>query len=343
MSVLGAAAGLVDVRLPGHVLLAEARADLGPHLRDRIVGDAHRVGAHVGDEPHRLAHELDALVELLGHGHGAFHRESQLAGRLLLQGAGDEGRRCPPPLLAVLDRLDGEGRFPQGRGDAVGRLLVGDLELLALVLQQARLEGDLAVVGGVAEEGVDRPVLLGLEGGDLGIALADQAQGDGLHPPGGQAGVNDLPQEGADLVAHEAVEDAPGLLGVDLAQVEDAGPVDRLPHRLGRDLVEEDPLDLALLARDRLRHVPGDRLALAVGIRRQVDRVRPLRRSPEVGEDLALPADGHVAGHEVLVHVDAEFLRRQIADVPHARLHDEVAAEDLVDGRRLGRRLHDDE
>ena len=64
-------------------LLAVFLVDTAAGRRDRLVGEVHRVGAHVGDEA--------ALVEALGRAHGLPGREPQFAVRLLLQGAGGEG------------------------------------------------------------------------------------------------------------------------------------------------------------------------------------------------------------------------------------------------------------
>ena len=95
------------------------------------------------------------------------------------------------------------------------------------------------------------------------LPFDDEAGGHRLHPAGGQGGHDLLPQHRADLVAVEAVEDAPGLLGVDQPAVEVPGlPHGPLDGRPG-DLVEDhaphrDP------GCQHLEQVPGDGLALAV-------------------------------------------------------------------------------
>src|SRR3989442_617281 len=95
----------------------------------------------------------------------------------------------------------------------------------------------------------------------------------GLRPPHPAAqarrGQGLPPQQGRDLVAVEAVEDAPGLLGVDEALVELARIGDGLADRVPGDLVEDHAAarDLGL---EHLLQVPGDGLALAVLVRGQV-------------------------------------------------------------------------
>ena len=100
---------------------------------------------------------------------------------------------------------------------------------------------------------------------------------------------------------------------------------------------------LLLDAADLLRQVPGDRLAFAIGVGRQVDDVDGLRRLLDLGDDLALAADDHVLGREVVLDVDAHLRLRQIHDVADRRLHGEAGAEVLLDGLGLGRRLDDDQ
>src|SRR6185437_1311238 len=127
--------------------------------------------------------------QLLGDAHGALRAVAELAGGLLLQGGGGEGRGRVAAALLLLDAGDLElaiGRLEDGRLGALGGLLVAEAELLdlgALELPQPRLEG-LAVLLGLAEQG---PVFLALELLDLVLALADQAQRRRLHAAGGEA------------------------------------------------------------------------------------------------------------------------------------------------------------
>ena len=70
------------------------------------------------------------------------------------------------------------------------------------------------------EPRLDRPVLLGHEGADLALALADDAHRDRLHAPGREPAADLLPEERAELVADEPVEDAARLLRVEAVLVE---------------------------------------------------------------------------------------------------------------------------
>ena len=90
----------------------------------------------------------------------------------------------------------------------------------------------------VARQRLDRPVLAGREGVDLALALDDEPHGDGLHAAGGQAAADLAPEQRAERVADEAVDDPARLLGVDEVLVDAARVGERLADRRLGDLVE---------------------------------------------------------------------------------------------------------
>jgi hypothetical protein len=164
-----------------------------------------------------------------------------------------------------------------------------------------------------------------------------------------------LPQHGRDLVAVEPVEDAPRLLRVDQRLVHRPRVGERLVDRALGDLVEDHP-PRRHLRLQLLQQVPGDRLALAVLVRREQQLVGVLQLLLQVGDDALLVRVDHVVGLEPLLDRDAEravpfplLLRdvrcplRQVADVADAGLDHESGAEVAGDGLRLGGRLDDDE
>ena len=82
---------------------------------------------------------------------------------------------------------------------------------------------------------------------------------------------------GDDLVAVEAVEDAPRLLGVDQAAVELAGVVDRVADRLG--VISWNTMRLTgTRGLQHLEQVPRDGLALAILIGGEIDLVGVLEQ-----------------------------------------------------------------
>ena len=62
--------------------------------RKCLIGDAQRIGSHIGDQAHRTqVWQVDALVQLLRHLHGTLGLEAKPSGGILLQSGGDKGRR----------------------------------------------------------------------------------------------------------------------------------------------------------------------------------------------------------------------------------------------------------
>ena len=107
------------------------------------------------------------------------------------------------------------------------------------------------------------------------LAVGDQPDGDRLDPARAQVAGDLAPEQGAELIAHEPVEEPPGLLGVDHVHVDRADVAERVLDGPLGDLVEGHAADPLVGQVERLLQVPGDRLALAVGVGRQIDHVGP--------------------------------------------------------------------
>ena len=166
--------GLIAARPVRNIGLAVFRADEGADRGDRLVGDLHAVGTHIGDEADGIAADVDALVEALRDPHGVGRRKAELAARLLLQRRGGERRIGIAPRRPRLDVGDGEGRRLQRllEGFRIGaRADVEPLDLLPVGADEARLEG-LRPRG--RERCHQRPVFAGDELFDLELAVADE-------------------------------------------------------------------------------------------------------------------------------------------------------------------------
>jgi hypothetical protein len=195
---------------------------------------------------------------------------------------------------------------------------------------------------------LDCPVLARLEREDLFLALADHAQRRALHAPGGsarEAGL--LPEQRRDLEAHEVVERAARQVSLHELVGDRARVIDGFLHGVLRDLVEDAAVHVLAVERagvaKQLVQVPGDRLALAVGVGREIQRVGLLHGARDRVDVLAVLVDQLPAHLEVARGVDGAFLGHEVADVAIGRHHLEVLAEVLLDGLGLGRRLDDDE
>ena len=187
------------------------------------------------------------------------------------------------------------------------------------------------------------PILFRNELFDFALARGHQLQRHRLNPARAEPAPHLVPEERAEFVADEPVEDAARALGGDHFLVEDARVFDRFLNRLLRNLVEHQAVKLALLAGKLLRQMPADRLALAIGVGRHVAVGRVLGGVLQFLDDLLARHQRLVLFGEIVVDVHTQFALGQIADVPHRRHHLVVAAEILVDGLRLGRRFDNDE
>ena len=344
VGVLGIGLGLVVVGpLGGIVLLAVAAHNKVLGGGNGLLADAEGVSTHIGDQAHgALALNVHALVQLLGDGHGAAGGHGQLPAGLLLHGGGGKGRGRRAVLVRPLHGFHGKG--------GVFRLLYHGFHLSGGF--QFRLFAVLPVIPGgkglffhivSGENGVQGPVLLRLEILDLPIPVVHHPGSHGLDPACGQAPLDLLPQQGAQLIAHQPVQDAPGLLGIHQVLVDVPGTLNALAHHVFGDLVEGDPLRFLVRQIQQTFEMPADGLALAVRVGCEVHGVRRLGRLFQIGNDGFLALDGLVDRLKVVVHIHAEIALLQVPEVAHAGLHLVVLAQIFSNGFGLRGRLHDDQ
>ena len=339
MGVLGLPLGLEAAGAAVVVFFSVAPDDEVLGGVQRVLGQAQGVGTHIGDEAdHALALDLHALVELLGDGHGAPGGHVELAGGLLLEGGGDEGRRGIALLHCPLDA--GNGKFLV--------LDVGDNGIdLRLAVQLALFL--IAVVAGDKAAGlldpvqsdVQGPVLLGDEIPDLLLPIHHQTGGDGLDASRAQTPADLFPQQGAELIAHDPVQDAAGLLGVHQVHIDAPGLVDGLGDHAPGDLVEGDAAGLAVGQVHQLLQVPGDGLPFPVRVGGEIDGVAAVRGVLELVHQGLLALDLDIVGLEIVLDVHAQGALGQVAQVAHAGLDQIFISEVFADRLRLGGRLDD--
>ena len=178
-------------------------------------------------------------------------------------------------MALVLDLLsmlaDGEGLRRRSRRTAA--LAVASLAMsnLSSFLPRGAIEARLKLLGLVVRaSAIDRPIFLRLERLDLRLAVADEPKRDRLHAAG-RAGAGQLPpQHRRKREADEIIERAAGEIGVDQRLVDGARVRDGLEHGVFGDGVEHDPLAPACRSSafllQHFEHMPGDGLALAVGV-----------------------------------------------------------------------------
>ncbi len=117
------------------------------------------------------------------------------------------------------------------------------------------------------------------ESDDLAFALHEQPHGHALHAARRERRPHLLPEHGRELEAHEAVEDATGLLGIHEVHVHRAGFLDRFEDGPFGDFVEDDAFRLIDRETQHFGQVPCDGLSFAVFIGCEPYGLRLLRQA----------------------------------------------------------------
>ena len=280
------------------------------------------------EQPHRLGCRDHLVGEVPG----------RIAGTLELEGAvGDQDQLSRQ--AAVL----GNPRQPLLPGGPLALLVSNGLELGVAIHQPGRGCGILRQHRG------DLPRLVGHMSPDQLLTVDNQHHRHALDPPGRESSGDLLPQQRRDLVADDAVENASSLLRVDHVHVDRARRLEGAVDGLLGHRVEDHPLEPLRRQVQFLGQVPGNRLALAVQVRRQPDVFARLGHLLEFPDHLLLAVDRDVERSEVVVEIDAGdrqvhplgIASGQIADVSHRRLDLVLRTQVLVDRLRLGRRFDD--
>ena len=327
--------------MPAHIRLAiGARNKLfrGGH---GLVCHAQRIGSHIGDQAHgAVPGNVHALIQRLRGAHGARCGEAQLAAGLLLHGAGDERRRRHAAALAARDGGHRERLALYVCQNGVGLGLCFYLQLFAGLFGQAR--GELFGLPRRAQHGVDVPVFLGLEGLYLLLPVHNQAHGHALHAPGRKPAAHFAPQKRAELIAHQPVQHAARLLGVEQVHIDGARGSHALLHALFGNFAKGDAVVGGRVQPQKLGQMPADGLALAVRVRCKEHLVALFGKAFQLANNLFLALDVDIFRLVVLLHVDAELALRQIADMAHGGRHLIAAAQIFADGFGFRRGFYDD-
>ena len=339
--------GLILARRVRHIGIAVILADHLARLHDRRIVDLHAIGTHIGDEAGGLAADVDAFIQPLRDPHGMRRRKAELAAGFLLQRRGGEGRLRIAPRRFCLDRGDREVRGLDRLFEIFGLGAGADIEpldLLAVGADQTRLEG---VAARRRQRCDQRPVFARNEFFDFEFAVADQAQRHRLHAARRARARQLAPQHRREGKADQIIQRAARHIGIDQRAVDLARVLHRFGHRLLGDGVEHHALDLVILDRAFLfqdfQHVPGDRLALAVGVGRENQPVGAFQGARDVVEPagrLGIDLPDHL---EIGLRIDRSVLGRKVADMAERRQNLVGGAQIFVDRLGLGRRLDNDD
>ena len=324
-------------------LLLHMVADAG----DGFLRHLHAVGPHIGDQAGGLAVDIDAFIQALRQPHRLLRAKAQLPRRLLLQRRGGERRRRIALDALALDRPDGEGPGLDRRLGRQRQRFVVQVELIEpLAVQMRQPSGERRAAGG-QEQRLDRPVFARPENLDLGFAVADQAQRDGLHTAGAAAAGQFAPQHRRQREAHQIVQRAAGHVGLDQRLIEFARMGDGVADGVAGDLVEADAVDgdafQRVLVLQHRPHVPGNRLALTIRVGGEIQRLGAFQRLGDGADLLVAPRVRLPVHREILVRADAAILRRQVAHMSETGENRIAATQIAVDGFGLGGGFDDDD
>ena len=297
----------------GNVRLAGCQAQFG---------QVHAIGTHVGNHT--------AFIQALCYHHGLRHAQSQAMCRLLLQGGGGKGRRRSSFCRFLRHLLYGVcgslAKFQEGNCLFLGLETARQfcLHLLALLC---------------LEQGGNTVRCFALEGHHLSLALHYQAHCHTLHTACRQGWLHLAPQNGAQLEAHNAVQQTACLLCIHQVLVYLPWVLYGLQYGILRNLVEHYALCACRVQFQHLLQMPRDGFSLAVLIGSQPYGFRFCRHFLQclyypllVGRYFILRSKG--AG------VYAEVLLLQITDVPIGGLYLIFLAKKLFYSLCLGRALH---
>ncbi len=334
--------GLVYVGGIGQELGTELNRDVGARFLQSVLGHARGIRAHVGDEADRaLFAEFDTFVEPLRQDHGALDAEAQLARGFLLQRGSDEGGYRIAALFAGADGFDDVLRAIELRERVIGGGLARELRRLVVLLDQVRVQRR-RFAG--CQGGVDGPVLVLDERDDFAFALHDDAQGHGLDPAGGEAPADFVPQQGRNLVTHQTIENAAGLLRVHQLFVDHAGVLKCFLNGVLGDLVEHHPVDVRpaiLLALQFLLQMKTDGFAFAVGVGGQVNGFDALGGLFQLADEFTFALDDFIARLETVLHIHGQIFLGEILNMTQRSFDNVLLAQIFIDGFRLDWRFHD--
>ena len=122
-----------------------------------------------------------------------------------------------------------------------------------------------------AQIGFNCPVFDRLKIINLAFTLDHQPQCHRLHPSSGQAVAHFAPQDRAKAVTHQTIQDAAGLLGIDQVHVDLTRFGKSFFNGAFGNLMEDHPAGALWFDLSRFHQMPGNRLAFAVKVSRQVN------------------------------------------------------------------------
>ena len=199
----------------------------------------------------------------------------------------------------------------------------------------------------MASRGLDRPVFTRFENLDFILTLADQPQGDRLHPTGRKTVTDLFPEERGQVEADQVIEHRARLLGIDQVAGDPARMGHGLVDRGFGDLMKSDPFDNRLFGifidSESFQQVPGDRFPFAVEVGCEDQFVAVGRFFLESADVPGAFRKDMVFRIEIVFRIDRPLLARQGSDMAVGRKDFVPLAKKLLDGFGFCGRLDDNQ
>ena len=280
---------------------------------------------------------------MLGDHHCLLGGEAQLIGSLLLQTAGSEwGIGLLNPLFRLNPGHHIGFRF-QLRKDLIRFLLAPHGDFLFPGLDESGsknrlfLFSDAFHCAGFAQQGCNIPEFFRYEDLDFFLSVADHLQGRGLDPSRRQTPLHLAPEQWADLISHQPIQNPPRLLGIHQLFIHQSRVFDRILNGRFRDFVEHDPVGPLNVDTKEAGDMPGNGLSFPIRVSGQIDFISSLCFFADRFDHVTFASDGDIFGLKVFFNMNAQLAFRQVSHMSHGSNHFIFASQKFSYGLCFGR------
>ncbi len=326
--VLNFALAVINARLLRHIILTVGFGNIRLRRSLRFRRDTRGVRSHVADKTdHAFLADVDAFKKLLSQLHRFLGQNAVLAVCFLLHAACRERRRGIAHAGTLADGLNLVFLALNISNNRVNRFLIGDIRLFAVNAHQLCIQHALVSL----QISVKRPVFLRHESVNFVLTVANHPNRHGLHAPGGKPALYLDPKQRRKLVAHQPVQHAPCLLGVDSVHIQLTRRFHGFFDRVLGDFVKFHAAFIADMLQITFQMI-CNHFTLAVRVACQKNAIGFFRRVLQALDDAALAANRDVARLKIILDIHTEGTFGQISHMPH-RGHDDIVRAKIFTNR----------